>query len=164
MRFAPGQSGNPAGRPPGSRNRKTIAVEEVLAVTAQETVKLIIARAQSGDPTAMRLCMEQMALIGTDKPLELELPPVRSADDVTAAADAVMKACAEGAISPRQTVCMLTVVERRARIVERALKMKELERGRDGAPRRKWEIDPRMLPTLGPDPDPLEPILAAIAR
>jgi hypothetical protein len=31
MQFQPGQSGNPAGRPPGARNKKTLAMEEMLA-------------------------------------------------------------------------------------------------------------------------------------
>ena len=32
MRFKPGQSGNPAGRPPGSRNKRTIATEKLLGI------------------------------------------------------------------------------------------------------------------------------------
>ncbi len=34
MRFKPGQSGNPAGRPPGSRNRVTIAREKLDRILA----------------------------------------------------------------------------------------------------------------------------------
>jgi hypothetical protein len=162
MKFQPGQSGNPAGRPPGSRNKTTIAAEEKLDERAEAVVDRIILRAEGGDPTAMRLCLERLAPTGTNRPLQLELPPIKRADDVTAAADMVMQACVEGTISPRETVCMLTVVERRARIAERALKMKELERNQAGATRRTWELDPSMLPH--PVPDPLEPIFAAIKR
>ena len=37
MKFQPGQTGNPAGRPPGSRNKKTIALEEAFEEHAEDT-------------------------------------------------------------------------------------------------------------------------------
>jgi hypothetical protein len=113
MKFQPGQSGNPAGRPPGSRNKKTELTEEMLTLSAQETAKWIVARAQTGDRTAMRLVMERADPTGIDRPLQLELPPVTGPEDLIAAAGVVLNALASGEISSRETVCMLTVVERR---------------------------------------------------
>jgi hypothetical protein len=54
MRFQPGQSGNPAGRPPGSLNKKTLALQEAFEAKAEEIVDDVIARAKTGQPTAMR--------------------------------------------------------------------------------------------------------------
>src|SRR5262249_38283444 len=71
------------------------------------------------------LCMERMAPIGTSRPLPFELPPVDTPDDVAAAARVVMKAMAEGAIAPRETVSLLAVVERLARLAERVQQMRE---------------------------------------
>jgi hypothetical protein len=135
MRFPAGQSGNPAGRPPGSRNKKTELAEDVLAVAAQETAIQIVARAQCGDKAAMRLVMERTVPTGTDRPLELALPTVESAEDLIAAAGVVLKALAAGDISSRETVCLLTVVDRLGRIADRAQQMKERRAGRrDGPP------------------------------
>jgi len=135
MKFQPGQSGNPAGRPPGSRNKKTELTEEMLTLSAQETAKWIVARAQTGDRTAMRLVMERADPTGIDRPLQLELPPVTGPEDLIAAAGVVLNALASGEISSRETVCMLTVVERLGRIAERAQQMKERREGRrDGPP------------------------------
>jgi hypothetical protein len=125
MRFQPGQSGNPAGRPAGSRNQKTLEMEDMLADRAEAAVTKILDRAETGDPAAMRLCMDRVLPTGANRPLALELPPVKTPDDVTAAAGVVVKALGEGAISPRETVHLLTVVERLARIAERVQQMKE---------------------------------------
>jgi hypothetical protein len=125
MRFEPGQSGNPAGRPPGSRNKKTLAMEELLGERAEAAVTTILNRAEGGCPTAMRLCMERVLPTGADRPLTLEIPAVSTPDDVIAAAGVVIGAFGHGAVSPRETVHLLTVVERLARIAERAQQMKE---------------------------------------
>src|ERR1700736_4399268 len=125
MRFQPGQSGNPAGRPPGARNKKTLGVEEMLGQRAEATVREILDRADRGDPAAMRLCMERMAPTGANRPVAIELPPIHTPDDVAAATRVVMKALGEGAISARETINLLTVVERLARLAERVQQMRE---------------------------------------
>jgi hypothetical protein len=59
MTFLPGQSGNPVGRDPGSRNKRTIAAEEKLLARADELVDDLVKRALRGEPAAMRLCAER---------------------------------------------------------------------------------------------------------
>jgi len=125
MRFQPGQSGNPAGRPPGARNKKTLEMEEMLAQRAEATVTKILDRADAGEPAAMRLCMDRMAPTGANRPIPIELPPVDTPDDVAAAVRVVMNGMAAGAISAREAICLLAVVERLARIAERVQQMRE---------------------------------------
>jgi hypothetical protein len=125
MRFEPGQSGNPAGRPPGARNKKTLEMEEMLAERAETAVKSMLERAERGEPAAMRLCMERVLPTGANRPVAIELPSVDTPDDVAAATRVVMKALAAGAISARETINLLTVVERLARLAERVQQMRE---------------------------------------
>ena len=49
MKFQPGQRGNPAGRPPGSLNKKTLAAQAAFEEKAQEIVDNVIERARNGD-------------------------------------------------------------------------------------------------------------------
>jgi hypothetical protein len=111
MTFQPGHSGNPAGRAVGSRNKKTLAVEAALFEHAQELVGDLVRRAKNGEPAAMRLAMERILPVGRGRPLPIALPPIRSTEDAQAAAGVIMDALKEGAISAREAVDLLRVVE-----------------------------------------------------
>jgi Family of unknown function (DUF5681) len=156
MKFQPGQSGNPAGRPPGARNKKTIAMEDVFAATAVDTAKMIVARAQCGDAAAMRICVERTHPA-------LELPQVTCADDAQKALDVVVEAFTRGALSVRELSSLVGSVDRMARVAERIQHNRESEQERY-ANRRVHGIHPDMIPKPTGEPDPMESIFAAIVR
>ena len=58
--FRPGQSGNPAGRPNGSRNKASVAVDALLDGEAEALTRKAIDLALAGDTVALRLCMERI--------------------------------------------------------------------------------------------------------
>lgn len=49
MTFQPGQSGNPAGKPKGSRNKATLAAETLLDGEAETITRKVIELAKPGD-------------------------------------------------------------------------------------------------------------------
>jgi hypothetical protein len=49
MTFLPGQSGNPAGRPRGSRNKKTLFLESLLDGESEALMRRLIGLAKMGD-------------------------------------------------------------------------------------------------------------------
>lgn len=57
MPFQKGQSGNPAGRPRGSRNRAAIALQELLERDAESIARTVIHLAKHGNIAAIRMCM-----------------------------------------------------------------------------------------------------------
>ena len=71
-RFKPGQSGNPAGRPPGSRNKTTLLAQGLLDSNAEALIKKLIQMALEGDTAAMRLAIERILPPRKDLPLEQE--------------------------------------------------------------------------------------------
>jgi Family of unknown function (DUF5681) len=54
MPFEPGQSGNPAGNPKGTRNKTTLAVEALLDGEAETLTRKAIELAKAGDLAALR--------------------------------------------------------------------------------------------------------------
>ena len=146
MKFQPGQSGNPAGRPVGSRNKKTIAVDEMLAEQTEAAVQRILKMAEDGDPTAMRLCMERMSPTGANRRLGLELPRIKAADDADAAVQLILDAFGREEISIRELTCMLAAVDRLVRVGNHVEQMRFDENFRREAERRDWETDHHFPP------------------
>jgi hypothetical protein len=98
-RWKSGQSGNPAGRPRGSRSRVTQAVEALLEGEAELLTRKAVELALAGDTTALRLCLERLAPPVRERPLEIELPPIASAKDLPRAVAALLQAVASGAVT-----------------------------------------------------------------
>jgi len=128
MKFQPGQSGNPAGRPPGSLNKTTLALQEAFETKAEEIADDVIARARNGEPAAMRLVMERALPTGRNRRFAIELPVIKTADDAEAAVAVVMDELAAGKLAVHEVSSLLLVIDRMLRLAERMLKMRELER------------------------------------
>ena len=60
-KFKPGQSGNPKGRVPGSRNAATRAMEALLDGESDALTRKAIEMAKGGDMAALRLCLDRMS-------------------------------------------------------------------------------------------------------
>ncbi len=73
MKFKPGQSGNPSGKPKGTLNNKTRWLQ-LLESHADELVKEAINLAKSGDANTLRFCLERLIPKAKDRLINLTLP------------------------------------------------------------------------------------------
>ena len=87
--FRKGQSGNPAGRPPGSRNRATSMVQNLLEGAAENIAKRAAQLAEQGNVAAIRICMNRLSPVGQHNPVAFELPPIHSPQDCLRATSAI---------------------------------------------------------------------------
>jgi hypothetical protein len=150
MRFQPGQSGNPTGRPPGSLNKKTLAFEAAYEDEAEQAVQDIMERAKGGDPAAMRLCMERAVPTGRNRRLAFALPRIKTPEDAEAAIDVVMDALAEGVLTLAEVSELLRLVERLLGLAESILKVKKLRAiFGDGPPVGSYQEDAPQEPAPG---------------
>lgn len=58
--FKPGQSGNPAGKPTGTKNRATIMAQALFDGEAETLTRKIIELAMGGDMQALRVCVDRL--------------------------------------------------------------------------------------------------------
>jgi hypothetical protein len=105
--FVKGQSGNPAGRQFGSRNRASMAAQKMLAGEAEALTRKAVETALAGNPTAMRLCLER--ILPRDRAVEFALPPINRATDIAPAMGAVTAALAGGLITPSEAQAIARV-------------------------------------------------------
>ncbi len=110
MQFQPGQSGNPAGRRRGSRNKRTLLAEKLFDAAAEPLTKALIDLAKAGHPAALRLCMDHICPT-RDRPVAFELPAIASADDAVGAMAAIVQGLASGDITPAEAGKLARVVQ-----------------------------------------------------
>jgi hypothetical protein len=118
--FAKGESGNPAGRPRGSRNKRTLLAEHLLESDAEAIVRTMIERAKEGDMAAVRLCVDRICPRVTDRPAGFELPPLARAADAPSAMAAIAQALADGDLSSAEAADLGRFVESFARAFSEA--------------------------------------------
>jgi Family of unknown function (DUF5681) len=118
MQFQKGQSGNPAGRPRGARNRTTILMQNLLAEHAEAIGCKVTELAKNGDIAAIRICMDRIAPARKDEPVAVELPPIETAADAVAAAATIVAAVAAGDLTASEAAELAKVVDIYVRALE----------------------------------------------
>jgi hypothetical protein len=83
-RFAPGQSGNPAGRRPGSRNHATLLRERLQDGDDALAVRVLMDRVRAGDGVAARFVADRLFPKPREREIDLGLPPPEDGTPVTA--------------------------------------------------------------------------------
>ena len=117
--FKPGESGNPAGKPKGTRNKATMAVQALLDGEAEALTRKAVEKALEGDGVALRLCLERLCPPRKDSPITLVgLPKVVGVADLPKATAAILKAVTAGRITPSEGQALAGLLEGHRRAVE----------------------------------------------
>ena len=131
MPFEPGQSGNPAGKAKGTRNKVTLAIEALLDGEAEALTRKAIEIAKGGDLAALRLCLDRLAPPRKDRLVMFELPTITSAADAVKASAALVAAVAVGDLTPAEAGELGKLIEAYVRALEAtdfAARLDNLER------------------------------------
>jgi hypothetical protein len=129
--FRKGQSGNPDGRPKGSRNITTVALESLLDGQATVLTQKAIDLALTGDMAALRLCLDRILPPRKDRPLTFHFPAITNAAEAANTMSAILAAVASGEITPTEASEIGKLVDSYVRAVEAtelAARIERLER------------------------------------
>ena len=106
------------GRPKGSRNKATIAIESLLEGQAEALTQTAISKALDGDSIALRLCMDRIAPQMKDKPVFFPLPRMQGAMDASEAAGSVLSAVSEGTLTSIEGTRVMGLIDSYRRTLE----------------------------------------------
>src|ERR1035437_9109974 len=113
-----GQSGNPAGKRHGSRNKATAMVLNLMEGSAEEITNAVLDAAKGGDLSAARLVLERLAPPMRERPINIDLPSTETAQGCSDAQDAILTAVGNGDLLPGEGVVLAGIVENRRRSIE----------------------------------------------
>ncbi len=119
-RFVPGQSGNPAGKKRGTRNRATLLREALADGESARVARIVIDKALAGDAVAARFIVDRLTPRPRGRAIALDLPEGAVAGDVLAASNATIAAMASGEITPDEALTVTRVLDGKLRALKAA--------------------------------------------
>ena len=117
-RFGLGNTIGAAGRPKGSRNQASLAVERLLDGQAEALSQKAVEIALAGDTVALRLCLERILPARRDRMVEVELPRITSVVEALDAMTSLIECVTNGQLSPSEADGLAKLIERRSRLAE----------------------------------------------
>lgn len=117
-RFQRGRSGNPNGRPAGSRSKVLLALDALGEGEAEEIVRAMVEKAKEGDATAARTILDRVWPPRKGARLQFDLPEVAKAEDLPGAIAAVTRQVAGGEISPDEGAAIVSLLEAHRKALE----------------------------------------------
>ena len=107
-----------SGRPRGSRNKATLAIEGLLESQAEALTQTAVTKALEGDSMALRLCMERIAPAPKDQAVSFSLPNMKNVLDASEAAGSVLTAVSEGKLTPIEATRVMSLRDSYRRTLE----------------------------------------------
>ena len=115
MAFKKGESGNPDGRPKGSKDKRT-QYRELFEPHADGLIEKVIEMALAGDTTCLKMCLDR--LVSPFRAMNVTV----TLDDIEGTlrekGEKIIHAMGKGELSPSDASSMLSTLAAQARIIE----------------------------------------------
>ena len=111
----------------GSRNKATLAVQELFDTEAETIGRKAIELALAGDMTAIRLVLERILPPRRDMPINIELPDIAKIEDTTSVMTNIISAVASGEITPSEGEAISSLVEQQRKNIETVILSKQIK-------------------------------------
>lgn len=118
--FPKGMSGNPAGRPAGSRHEALKALDAIGADGAADVMRSVVKAAKAGDMRAAEILLRRLWPERKGRPFTMDLPALTDARGIADALASVAAAVAAGEVSPEEGQAVAGILETHRRAIETA--------------------------------------------
>jgi Family of unknown function (DUF5681) len=116
-RGRPFQPGNP-GRPPGSKNKTTQALEQLAEGQAEQVFQKVLEQALKGDVASQRIVLDRVYVPPKARPINVPIPAINGPQDALSAIAAIFSAIGRGQLTPDETTALSLLVGRSIQIIE----------------------------------------------
>jgi hypothetical protein len=116
--FLKGQSGNPRGRPQGSRHKVSLLVDSMIEREAEALTTKALELAKDGHERLLVACLDRLAPVRRSRRIQLDLPSVETAENILKAQAVVVGAVARGEIDTDEAKAMADILETKRRALE----------------------------------------------
>lgn len=118
MAFKKGESGNPKGKPKGTRHKTTQLAYAMMEGGLEAILEQVVAKAKAGDMLACRIIIDKFVPNQKDRTVAIELPPIVTLDEVGHAQSEILQAVVSGDITPNEGEKIASIVDVRRRSIE----------------------------------------------
>jgi hypothetical protein len=129
--FTKGQSGNPSGRPVGSRHKVSLLVEGLIDQRAEDIAAVVLRNAiEGGDPILLRALLDRLAPPRKERPLTVDLPRLQSPQDAPGVIASLLEKVANGELAPGEAHGVAGLLEqyrRQSELADIEARLKALE-------------------------------------
>jgi hypothetical protein len=119
-RWKPGTSGNPQGRPAGSRNKAAVIIESMLEGDAAALAGKLLERTREGDIRAIGMCLDRLAPPRREPTACLSLPVPTTAQEVLDTLGILLQRVAAGEVPPSQAEMLYRILDVQRQVIEGA--------------------------------------------
>lgn len=116
--FQKGRSGNPKGKAKGTKNRATLAAEQLLHCDLANICRKLIEEALTGNMQAIKLVLDRVLPPKRDRAIDIKLPKLQSTDDAVKAMSLIIDAVGNGHVTPGEGEAISRVVDTFVRAVQ----------------------------------------------
>jgi hypothetical protein len=117
VRGRPFKPGN-RGRPPGSKNKVTQIVEQLVEGRAEHLSQKALQLAEAGNVACLRMMLDRIWPARKGQPVNVVMPPIDTSQDIFPAIASIWTAIREGRLTPDEASALSIVVDRSIQAIE----------------------------------------------
>jgi hypothetical protein len=117
-KWKPGKSGNSAGCRTGSRNKASLAVENLFIDEQERLTRTCIDLALNGNMQALKLAIDRICPVRRDSPIRVDLPRITSISDANELTVTLLDHVATGKLTPSQGELLSRMVEKHVKVLQ----------------------------------------------